>query len=166
MTRAVDERYRTARRPIREGLHPAADLVDVVAQRLAFWSPLAEDTRRSIETRHPDHPIFVRLSDADAATLVDVLLDNVFTHTPEGTSVLVTVEARDGSACLRVDDDGPGMSAPAVPVASGSTGMGLQIAARVAADARGQLSVGRADTLGGARVEVLLAGAARLPAAP
>ena len=159
MTLAVDEVIRTARRPIREGLHPAADLVDVVKQRLAFWSPLAEDTGRTIDTRHPDHPIFVRLSAADVATLVDVLLDNVFTHTPEGTRVLVTVESRDDGACLCVDDDGPGMSTPAVPVASGSTGMGLQIAARVAGDARGQLTIGRAETLGGVRVEVRLAAA-------
>ena len=180
MTRAVDEVIRTARRPLREGLHPAADLVDVVAQRLAFWSPLAEETGRTIDIRRPEHPVLVRLSAADAATLVDVLLDNVFTHTPPGTSVVVTVEARDEGGLLRVEDDGPGIapgplrsgplrsdpltsdpltSDPLPPLASGTTGMGLQIAARVAADARGSLTIGRADPLGGARIEVHLAAA-------
>ena len=162
MTRAVDEVIRTARRPLREGLHPAADLVEVVAQRLAFWSPLAEETGRTIDTRSPEHPILVRLSAADAATLVDVLLDNIFTHTPPGTRVAVTVEAHDGGGRLRVEDDGPGIAPdplkPPAPDSTGmgSTGMGLRIAARVAADARGRLTIGRADPLGGARIDVLL----------
>jgi signal transduction histidine kinase len=147
MTSAVDEVIRTARRPAREGLRPSADLAEVVRRRLEFWAPLAEETGRRIEAALPAGPVPVRLSPDDAATLVDVLLDNVFTHTPATSRTVVSVTG----TTLRIDDDGPDLGSVPRP---GSTGMGLAIAARIAGDAHGRMTIGRADPLGGARVEI------------
>lgn len=176
MTLAVDEVIRAAHRPAREGLHPATDLTDVVAQRLAFWAALAEETGRTVLARAPDGPVPVRLSTPDATTLLDVLLDNAFAHTPEHTTVTVTVQDGDDGVRLLVEDDGPGLTGgypaaaaaaaaadpemvgPASPAGQGpgSTGMGLRIAARIAADARGALTVDRPGSPIGFRVLVRL----------
>jgi signal transduction histidine kinase len=56
LTREVDELIRTARRPVREGVHPRADLVAVAAERTAFWSALAEESRRRVELNLPAEP--------------------------------------------------------------------------------------------------------------
>jgi len=53
----------------------------VAAQRLAFWTALAEDTGRRLSGKLPEHPVTVRASEADLAAALDVLLDNAFTHT-------------------------------------------------------------------------------------
>ena len=82
LTRQVDELIRTARRPLREGSGAHGDLAAVAAQRLAFWTALAEDTGRRLSGNLPNHPVIVRASEADLAAALDVLLDNAFTHTP------------------------------------------------------------------------------------
>ena len=43
------------------------------------------------------------------AQIMRILIDNALTHTPEGTSISVTTNRRDGSATLTVRDDGPGI---------------------------------------------------------
>ncbi len=88
--------------------------------------------------------------------LVDVLVDNVLRHTPSGRAVRVTTEPRPaGGARLVVDDAGGGFEATAAKDAGGS-GLGLDIARRIARDAGGTLTCGRSN-LGGARVDVELA---------
>jgi len=84
------------------------------------------------------------------------LLGNVFAHTPEGTALRVTVSEHG----LVVDDAGPGIRDPATAVrrgvsGAGSTGLGLDIARRVAGAAGGRLDIG-ASPLGGARVALVL----------
>jgi signal transduction histidine kinase len=98
----------------------------------------------------------VRLSSGDASAVVDVLLGNVFTHTPDGTPYAVTVTSDAGRVLLAVEDEGPGI-ADSVAVldrgasAGGSTGLGLDIAVSTARVAGGDLRVERA-ALGGARL--------------
>ena len=71
----------------------------------------------------------------DLATCVDILLENVFTHTPEGAGFAVRLSRRaGGGAWLVVADDGPGFG-DADPTrrgqsSGGSTGLGLDIARR------------------------------------
>ena len=50
----------------------------------------------------------VRASRADLEALVDVLLDNVFSHTPDDAGVRITLTASDDRVDLVVDDAGPG----------------------------------------------------------
>lgn len=166
----VDRVIREARRPIREGAGGGCDAAAVIAERLGFWSALAEDENRTVTTDLPVSPVLVRTTAADLAVAVDALLGNVFAHTPEGTAFAVRLRARpDGGAILTVDDDGPGLSdADGVLVrgasAGGSTGLGLDIVRRTAAAADGSVQMGRAPG-GGARVTVRMAEPPHLHAA-
>jgi signal transduction histidine kinase len=134
----------------------STDLVEVLADRLAFWSVLAEDQGRPTTVAGGEHPVPVPLPRGELILAIDALLGNVFAHTPEGTAFLVSVSA-DG---LVVEDAGPGIGDPATAVrrgvsGAGSTGLGLDIAQRVARSAGGRLEITRGQ-LGGARVALLL----------
>lgn len=157
---SVDEIITSHRRPEREGLRAASDAVEVVAARTAFWAVLAEDQRRPLEVRLAPGPLWVRLPRADLEAAVDIVLQNVFVHTPDGTGMTVEVGPRPGGGSLvAVEDAGPGWSA--LPTARrGSTGLGLEIAARAAEASGGQL---RRETSGrgGARVVLDLGPPAR-----
>ncbi|GAW49056.1 MULTISPECIES: sensor histidine kinase [unclassified Nocardioides] len=106
----------------------------------------------------PGHPLVVPVAADDLADVVDVLVDNVFAHTPDGTAFAIGLEAVDGVARLVVTDDGPGIAAHP-PDRVGSTGLGLDIARRTATGCGGALHVD-AEAGAGTRVEV------RLPLAP
>ena len=150
----VDEVIVAARRPVRTGL-VTCDAVAVVAERTAFWRPLAEDTERMMTVELADGELPVRVTADDLRTCMDVLLENVFSHTPEGVALAVRLSRRAaGGAWLVVADDGPGFSdtAPAErgSSASGSTGLGLDIVRRVAETSGGSLTIGRSASGGGA----------------
>ncbi len=129
-----------------------SDLVEVLADRLAFWSALAEDQQRPWEVVGGQTPVPVPLSRSELILAVDSLLGNVFAHTPEGVAFRVTVSP----AGLLVDDAGPGIADPAKAVqrgvsGAGSTGLGLDIVRRVASEAGGRMEISRSP-LGGARI--------------
>jgi signal transduction histidine kinase len=111
LIREVDELIRTARRPVRAGVHPQADLVAVVAERTAFWSVLAEESGRALELDVPPGPVVVAVPAPDLAAALDALLDNVFSHTPDGAPVRVSVTVTGDRSVLRVEDGGPGLPA-------------------------------------------------------
>ena len=163
LQRLVDHLVDRARRTEREGLVAEADATTVVAERCAFWGALAEDQGRTFAVTLPDEPVPVRSSPTDLTALVDVLLDNVFTHTPEGAGLSVTLEPRPaGGAVLTVDDAGPGFPGDVDVVRRGisgadSTGLGLAIADATATESGGDLVVGRSPADGG-RVVVVLGG--------
>ncbi len=145
--RMVDEIIDTARRPVREGLNARADAAAVVAQRVRFWEVLAEDQGRPLRVEIDPGPLWVRLTEQDLTTAVDILLQNVFVHTPEGTAFRVSATAASagsaastGSVAVTVADDGAGFSLGA-PAGPGSTGLGLSIAARLARASGGSLAV-------------------------
>lgn len=149
---SVDDIIRTARRPQREGLAARCDAAEVVASRVRFWAVLAEDQQRRLQVTLPGVPVPVRLAREDLEAAIDVALQNAFVHTPEGTALYVEVSPAPsgGGARVVVDDAGPGWgSAPAVAV--GSTGVGLEIAARTAEASGGRLVRATAPA-GGARL--------------
>ncbi|SDR84196.1 Signal transduction histidine kinase [Nocardioides scoriae] len=159
----VDQVVREARRSEREGVDPRTDAVTTLAERIRFWVPLAEDQGRSMEVVVAPAEAPVRASAEDLAALVDVLLDNVFSHTPEGAAVRVSVgPGAGGGAVVEVEDAGPGLPEGLEVVrrgtsGAGSSGLGLAIAERTAAESGGRLVLGRSP-LGGASVRVELAG--------
>jgi signal transduction histidine kinase len=139
----------------------SCDAVAVVRERVEFWSVLAEDTGRQFHTSLVAGPVAARCSDAELAAALDALLGNVFAHTRDGTPFAVSLDHRPGGGVrIVVSDGGPGFSVDN-PVERGrsggtSTGLGLDIARRVAESAGGSLSVGPSE-LGGAAVTLDLA---------
>ncbi|MCX4781767.1 sensor histidine kinase [Streptomyces sp. NBC_01264] len=161
---------RHARKPIaaKGGLTAFLDMV--VAERVAFWEVLAEEQGRACELTVQDTGCQVYVPQAELEAAVDVLLENVFTHTPETAGVRITVRADpDGGAELAIDDDGPGFSDLRVVErgrsTGGSSGLGLDIARRTATISGGRLVLSTSPT-GGARVTVSFGGpqAAHRPA--
>lgn len=160
LERMVDEVIREARRPLREGVTARADLGDVARERATFWAVLAEDQQRPLAVHLPDAPMPVAAEPRDLVDALDALIGNVFSHTPDGVAFRVT--AGTGVGRLRwveVSDDGPGLPAHDVVErglsVSGSTGLGLDIARRVAERSGGSIELGTSRA-GGARIRLYL----------
>ncbi|MFL6113580.1 MAG: HAMP domain-containing protein [Catenulispora sp.] len=161
LERVVTDIIRTARRP-NTGAPPnatRADAAAVVRDRTTFWSALAEEQARLMHVDVPPQPIWVGAAAEDISECIDTLLDNVFTHTNEGTPFTVRLTAApDGGATLTIADSGPGFpDHPAIARGASSrphsTGLGLDIATRVATRSGGTLTA-TASTSGGAAVVV------------
>jgi signal transduction histidine kinase len=152
LQRTIDAIVKEARRPVQTELSPNADGQRVVADRLAFWTPLADEQGRTLSTELPQSRVSIPLSPSDLADLLDVLIDNVFAHTPEGTAFRVSLQASSTGSRLTVSDEGPGLSAGRTE-RTGSTGLGLDIARRMADGAGGGFTV-TAPSRGGTEVEV------------
>jgi signal transduction histidine kinase len=150
----VDQIVKEARRPVRTNLRAQCDAAATVAERVAFWSALAEDDGRALAVHIEPGATLVPVSAADVADLLDVLIDNVFAHTPDGTGFAVTLRRVTGTCLLTVSDDGAGWTAEPRP-GPGHTGLGLDIARRTAQDCGGHLVTGSTAS-GGARIEVAL----------
>lgn len=142
------------------GARPArpSEVTEVVAMRLDFWSVLATQQDRLCEHSFTPRSTPVPFPEDDLAAVVDALIGNVFRHTPQGTAFAVRVERTDRHVLLTVDDAGPGVADPDAALTrgvsvGGSTGLGLDIVARAARAAGGELEITRAP-MGGARVRV------------
>ena len=153
--RTVNEVIRQARQPAEAGEGTVCEAGEVIAERAAFWRPLAEDTDRQLTVDLATGPIPVQVSRPDLAACADILLENVFAHTPDGVACAVRLSHRTGGgAWLVVADDGPGFP-PSDPTKRGrsgvgSTGLGLDIVRRIAESSGGTLTVGRSASGGGA----------------
>ncbi len=136
------------------------DLAGVVRRRLPFWQVLAQEQKRQIVHSIASGPSIVNASEEDLATLLDLLLGNVFSHTDSGVAMAVDVRSQNGHAVLTVGDAGPGFS-PGLDLTArgvsggGSTGLGLDIVRKIAIAAGGGISTGPA-AMGGAEVLVRL----------
>lgn len=135
VARAVTAVIQQARREV-TAANAHCDATAVVADRVAFWRVLAEDTGRPVTESLPPGPLPVTVAADDLAAALDALLGNVFAHTPDETPFAVTLAARPaGGAVLTVADSGPGFPPVAAQRgASGadSTGLGLDIARQIA----------------------------------
>jgi signal transduction histidine kinase len=137
------------------------DVIAVVQRRMAFWSALAQHSRRSCEVRTAAPPATIALAEDDLAAVIDALLGNVFRHTPDGTGFAVSVFRHAGWISLVVDDAGPGVADPAAAQSRGvsnfgGTGLGLDIAREAVETTGGTIHIERA-ALGGARVRMRFA---------
>lgn len=159
LERTVDYVIREARRPGRTDAAGNSDLAAVAAERVGFWTALAEEQGRNLEYMSDGEPAKVAIGIDDAMAMIDALIGNVFAHTEEGVDFTVAVASVEpGQIMLIVDDRGPGFGAEMAErglSAGGSTGLGLDIATRTANSAGGRLTVGTSGT-GGGRVTVTL----------
>jgi len=161
---AVDRVVREARRSQREGVVVGScDATAVVGGRVVFWEPLAEEQGRELRWTGAPGPVVVGLGAAELENLLDLLLENAFSYTPEGALLHVQLTPRDGGGgLLVVEDAGPGFPEGLDVVGRGtsghgSTGLGLDIVSRTARAAGGSLTLDR-SAWGGARAEVSLGG--------
>src|SRR5262249_62239366 len=66
---------------------------------------------RTVELARGDRPVGV--PGEDLAACMDILLENVFAHTPDGAGLAIRLSRRAaGGAWLVVADDGPGFHSP------------------------------------------------------
>jgi signal transduction histidine kinase len=154
LQRSIDAIVAEARRPVRSELPARSDAVRVLHDRAEFWRALAEEQGRPFAVVLPEHGVPVPLASDDLADLVDVLIDNVFLHTPDGTGFRVSAELAGDLLHVEVADAGPGFAGPRDvdgPRRVGSTGLGLDIARRTVLGCGGTLSTGAAPE-GGALV--------------
>lgn len=170
LTQTVNEIIAEARRPAADSGRSICDASSVVRDRAEYWGALAEDQERWMSVEIPPVRIPVRVAEEDLAACIDILLENVFAHTPDGTAFSVRVTARTaGGAWVVVSDSGPGFSHPDPPrrglSSAGSTGLGLDIARRIAESSGGSLTLGRSPHGGGA-VTMGLGPAERQPRKP
>lgn len=173
----VDEVIETARAqravpalPAGGGAAADTDAAEVVRERMAFWSALAEDEGREVRASGVQRPVPVPVARGELVAALDALLGNVFRHTPEGTAFALDVYEGGAGAgdsadavLVLVSDAGPGITDPDAALRRGhgdgglgSTGLGLDIVRRVAESTGGDVRVGE-SVLGGAEVRVRLA---------
>jgi signal transduction histidine kinase len=156
----VDQIIRSARGQARSMGPARCDAGDVLRERLAFWSVLAEDQGRPWGFAGGERPAQVPVAATELAGVMDVLLGNVFRHTEERVRFSVTLLTERGSVFIIVADGGAGIADPEAALrrghgagGRGSTGLGLDIVRRVAESAGGGVHIGR-SRLGGAQVSV------------
>jgi signal transduction histidine kinase len=151
----------------RFGERARCDLAEIAEAAVAEVRPVADEHSLRLET---GDAVAVTGNTDELHRLTVNLLDNAVRHTPEGSTVTVTVERRDGAAVLEVADDGPGLPAgmeaqvfsrfvrgggPADLAADSGTGLGLAIVRAVAESHGGAVTAGTGPN-GGARFTVTL----------
>lgn len=146
------------------------DAGKLVRARLQFWSAVAADQERTCQVSVPAVTAPVPVPAAELAAALDSVLGNAFRYTPQGTAVQVAVTRHEGWVAVRVDDAGDGIPDPDHALrrgasGRGSTGLGMDIARRVAEAGGGFLSVDRGQ-LGGASVVMVFADAEVPPRQP
>ncbi|MBZ3900977.1 MULTISPECIES: sensor histidine kinase [Streptomyces] len=164
LEREVDTIIRTAReakpRTAVAGPGAGCDAAEVVRERMAFWSALAEDEGRKWRVAGVERPVRIPVARADLAAALDALLGNVFRHTAEGTAFAVDVHNGEDAVIVLVSDAGPGITDREAAMArgrgsgsDGSTGLGLDIVRRLAESTGGDVRLG-SSVLGGTEVRI------------
>ncbi|PWI18209.1 two-component sensor histidine kinase [Streptomyces sp. Act143] len=173
LEREVDTIIRTAReakpQTVAAGPGAGCDAAEVVRERMAFWSALAEDEGRKVRVAGVERPVRIPVARADLAAALDALLGNVFRHTPEGTAFAVDVHNGEDAVIVLVSDAGPGIADPEAAMArgrgsgsAGSTGLGLDIVRRLAEETGGDVRIG-SSVLGGTEVRIWIQLDRRVP---
>lgn len=157
--RAVDRLIEEARRrPATDTSSVAADLGAVVRHRSTFWKVLADEQGRWVDVETTGGELWVPVGVEELGVAVDTLIENVFSHTPNGTGYVVSARpGRNNMVVLEVSDEGPGFPDGGVvergASAAGSTGLGLDIVRRTAIQGGGDLEIANRQG-GGGRVVV------------
>jgi signal transduction histidine kinase len=162
---AVTDVINRLRDQSKDGVGSRTDMVATVRERIEFWQQLAEEQQRPFAVDISVRRAAVALRPDEVAATVDVLLGNVFAHTPSNTPFRLAVDAVDRDRVrIVVEDDGAGFPPAMIErgaSSGGSTGLGLDIVKRAAESTGGVLSISTRPG-GGARVDVTFRTAAVL----
>jgi signal transduction histidine kinase len=161
LSRLVDGMLAVARAEQATPRPTAVRVDEVVAERVAAWSPVAEErgVRLTVLSEGPAPTVVLGVGHLEQ--ILDNLIANAVDAVPEGGGITVDHGVVRGAARLRVRDNGPGMPEEAKAVAfrrfgnpeARGTGLGLAIVHRLAT-----VNGGRArleDTPGGGLTVVL-----------
>jgi signal transduction histidine kinase len=114
------------------------------------FGPRADARGSRLELRTPDTPVYASADPDRVRQIIRILLDNAFTHTPDGTSVTVTTYPANNRAELTVSDDGVGIPQRVqsriferfyTADAGGGSGLGLAIARELAQRMDGRIAL-------------------------
>lgn len=167
-TRLVEQLLTLARLEATSGsaAGPAAtvDLSAVTRRVAADLAPAALVRRQTLEL-DAAVPCVVAGNDMLIGVLVRNLIDNALRYSPDGACIHVQVAVEAGQPALRVEDSGPGMSAPEMArlgerffrvlgQAQPGSGLGWSIVKRIADVFGAQVQVSRSPRLGGLAVAV------------
>ncbi len=141
------------------------DVADLV-QRSALRAQARAEGKRDVTFTGPDGGATAAVDAKMLTVAVDHLLDNAIKHTPDGTSVHVSVTARDGDLTITVEDNGPGLSKETLShlferfyrtdearSRTGAAGLGLTIVAAIVSAHSGKVRADASDR-GGLRVSM------------
>jgi signal transduction histidine kinase len=132
------------------------DSVQIVYDRMKFWSALAEHQGRPCRFACTIDEGRVGLPASDLAAVLDALVTNIFQHTGSSVPMVVTLVKHAGWVSLVIEDGGAGIANIETALrrgggSRGSTGLGLAIARDAAAASGGSFKLDR-GRLGGARI--------------
>lgn len=139
------------------------DAYVVVADRVAFWTPLAEDQGRLVTVVDDGADVDVACTTEELSEALDALIENVIAHTPEDSPLHVAVTRTLDGCRIDVTDHGPGIPLGATRRGRsdrGSSGLGLDIARNCAESTGGRLEL-FSDADGSHTVRLVLLGADR-----
>ncbi len=156
---AVDAVIAEARRHEPRGA-VRCDAAVVVRDRARFWEVLATAQQRPFTVVAPAAgSLPVPVTPAALGAALDVLVENVFRHTPARTRLELRVEARADEVVVSVADDGPGLASLENVVrgssGAGASGLGLDVARRTATDAGGRLELAARSSGSGTQVSLV-----------
>lgn len=174
MTRIVESLLAISRLDAGEARMERAriDVAEMAATTAEQMRLLAEDKRIALRCE-TDSPVEVEGDPARLKQVIVNLLDNAIKYTLEGGAVQIRVGASDGRAVMEVIDDGPGISADALPHVferfyridkarsrqMGGAGLGLSIVKSICAAHGGQVTAESQEGQGSRfRVELPLNG--------
>jgi len=115
----------------------ACDACNIVATRGAFWQILATEQQREMDIHYEPDALLVPVAPAALEEIVDILIDNVFSHTSAGAAFEIGVSRQARQARIWIDDAGKRESGPR-PTGP-SSGLGLKIVAQQAAAVGGEV---------------------------
>ncbi len=178
LTRIVDDLFLLARTdagaPV--AVHKSLDLRELALGAVRSVRTIADDHDIALEQHVPEEPVCIQGDAPLLRRLLLNLLDNALKYTPRGGNVGIEMQREETTVSIVVHDSGPGISRalrdrvfdrfvragpderpPAhndSPRASSGAGLGLAIAAAIAAAHHGTLTLD--DNQGGARFRVTL----------
>ncbi|MCD9874813.1 sensor histidine kinase [Streptomyces guryensis] len=161
LSRLVDGLLAVARAEQATPRPTAVRVAEVMAERVAAWSPVAEERGVQLSTVSAGPALIVALGAGHLEQILDNLIANAVEAVPAGGSITLDHRAAGNAARVLVRDDGPGMTAEAKAVAfrrfgnpeARGSGLGLAIVHRLVTANGGTAHL--EDTPGGGLTVVL-----------